>query len=237
MLCELFDTLEQIIPSYIQLWPSSNCCKGIFLGEGLLSSSITMTWRRILAMSSEVRLGFFPEAKHGKSEISTPHTLFSTKKGNSENYSTYLLLPLPFWKRSLPLFPPLSNYNIALRCKTQHIQNQHAKIFTYYSHCYFSEIIFSAYYIKTKLSGLWVLRQYGYFSRICLLGWMNHEIYLARPYFLEQSDFSVGSTFWCQIFSTFFYWGICAQLKQENIIIDKVSTNIFPICRTYFYVY
>ena len=56
----------------------------------MLSSSTEMPWRRRSAMSSEVRFEFRPEVKHGKSEISTPHTLCYINKFNSETVSTSL---------------------------------------------------------------------------------------------------------------------------------------------------
>ena len=49
-------------------------------------------------------------------------------------------------------------------------------------------------------------------------------------------DFFIMSNLWCQLFSTLFYCGILTKRKQENIIIDTVSTNIGPLCHTYLYV-
>ena len=65
-----------------------------------------MPWRRISAISSEVRFKLFPESKHGKSEISTTHTLCYTNKGNPETVVTSSSSSSSSLKISLPLFPP-----------------------------------------------------------------------------------------------------------------------------------
>ena len=60
----------------------------MFSGEGSLLPFTEVPWSRRSAMSIEVRFEFFPEAKYCKYEVSTPHTLFSTNKGNSKTGST-----------------------------------------------------------------------------------------------------------------------------------------------------
>ena len=52
------------------------------------------------------------------------------------------LLTIYHWQTSLPLFSTLSNEHIALRYKTQHLRNKHAKMCKHYSHCYFSGFYF-----------------------------------------------------------------------------------------------
>ena len=52
----------------------------------------------------------------------------------------------------------------------------------------------------------------------------------------RKSFFGMVSTLWYLLFSTIFYWGKRTNLKFKNIIVDTVSTNICPLCGTYFYV-
>ena len=54
-------------------------------------------------------------------------------------------------------------------------------------------------------------------------------------YSFRKNPFGMVSTLWCQIFSTLLYWGRRTNLKFKNIIVDTASTDIFPICSTYFY--
>ena len=62
----------------------------MFSGAGLLSLLTSIPWSHRSEISSEVRFELCPESKHGKSEISTPHTLLSTRKGNFETGKTSL---------------------------------------------------------------------------------------------------------------------------------------------------
>ena len=66
-----------------------------------------------------MRFELCPKSKHGKSKISTPHTLCSTKTINSETGSTLSSYSSSSLKIGLTLFPPFPNENIALRHKTQ----------------------------------------------------------------------------------------------------------------------
>ena len=146
------------------------------------------------------------------------------------------LLPIPLWKRSIRLFPPLSNEHITLQRKTQYLQNQHVKMCTRYLHRYLSKIAVSSSAINTKCSSLCVPEWFGYLSLIGLVGWTNCEIQLTRPPFPKQSNSFMVSTLWCQLFSTLLYWGRHTNFKKENIIVDTVSMNICPLCHTYFYI-
>ena len=49
----------------------------------------------------------------------------------------HIISNLQCCQKILPILPPLSNENIALWCKTQHLQNTHAKTCTHYLHHYF----------------------------------------------------------------------------------------------------
>ena len=97
-------------------------------------------------------------------------------------------------------------------------------------------IVFLASDINTKFLSFWYFGRFGYFYLIGLLGWINSEIQLASLSFSKQSEFSMVSTLWCQIFRTLLYWGIRINSKQENIIVDAVSTNRCPPWGTYFYI-
>ena len=68
------------------------------------------------------------------------------------------------------------------------------------------------------------------------LFYKNGEIKLTSPTLPKQSELFMVSTFWCQLLGRLFYWGRLTAFKQENIIVETVSTNIFPTCHTYFYV-
>ena len=70
------------------------------------------------------------------------------------------------------------------------------------------------------------------------VAWVNEpwNAYLNTPPFPKQRDFFVVSTLWCPLFSILLYWRIRKKFKFENIIVGTVSTNIWTLCGTYFYV-
>ena len=101
----------------------------------------------------------------------------------------------------------------------------------------FTRIFFLASAINNKLSILWALGRFWYFFFIGWLRWMNSEIRLSRPPFPKQSNFDIVSTLWCQIFSIIYITeGDVQRYKQENIVVDTVSMNIFPLWVIYFHV-
>ena len=92
MWCRLFDWLWKIIPFAFKFKLLTVCGSsyGIFSGSGLLSSPTVMNWKLRSAMLLGGRFNFRPESKLGKTESSTPPTLFSTTKNvyNTGNTSS-----------------------------------------------------------------------------------------------------------------------------------------------------
>ena len=166
---------------------------GIFSGAGSFSSSTEMTWRYRSAMSYEVKFELCHEVKHGKPNISTPHTLCSTKKLTVKLEELLCLLPLPHWQQNLLPFLTLSNEHIALQRKTKHLWNRYAKTCKHDLHRYFYKSPFLP--LLSTLS----YRDYAPWdgsnthTSSVDLGKMNREIQLAIPPFQKRGDFS-----WCQ---------------------------------------
>ena len=69
------------------------------------------------------------------------------------------------------------------------------------------------------------------------LTWADEPLNTSRktPLFKTKWFFMV-SNFWCQPFVTLLYWERRKKFIQENIIVDKISTNIWPLLNTHFYV-
>ena len=67
--------------------------------------------------------------------------------------------------------------------------------------------------------------------------WVNEPWNTAHKTHLpKKSVFCMVKTLGYQIFSTLLYWGRRKKIIFENIIVDTVSSNICPLCSTYFYV-
>ena len=79
-----------------------------------------------------------------------------------------------------------------------------------------------------RLWKVWVLLPYWF-------NWVNEPLNTALKTPLPKTKwFFMVSTLWYQLFSTLLYWGRRTMPKQENIIVDTVSTNMCPLCRPCF---
>ena len=96
-------------------------------------------------------------------------------------------------------------------------------------------ILFSASAINTKFLGLWDFGRLWCFLRIGLFWWINHDKHITIPPSPKQSDFFMMSTLCCQLCCTLLYWCIHTKFKKENMIVDLVSMNIYPLCGKNFY--
>ena len=169
-----------MIRSNIQLFSSSSCGKGVFSGSGIFSGAGSLYWRQRSAISSEVRFKLSPEAKHGKSQISTSYTLCYTNKGNSETGSTslpssYSSLTNKFY--SLTFFGKLT-YCLAAQNSTP-LKSAWPILFQNHRPTYLQNE-YQPSFVNTKFYILCIFRHFRYFSLIGLLGWMNLEIQLCK---------------------------------------------------------
>ena len=134
-----------------------------------------------------------------------------------------------------PLFPTLSNARPVLRHITQHLQNTHVKTCKHYYTAIFPyHTFYSA--INTKLYNLLDSAWLGYFYLIIFTGKTNRSIKPARTPYPKQSVFGMVLNFWCQLFRKLMYWGRSANYKQENMIIEMMSTNWCPLYGTILYI-
>ena len=133
----------EIIPSYIQMLSYSSCVKvfwgqtGCFGGNGCCCCQQQCLGAVDQPCPEKWGLNYAlkPNIVNTKYQHQTPFVI--PTKVTVKLAALHRLLLLHHWKRSFPHFFPLSNEHIALRSKTLHLRNPHAKTCTHYLHRYF----------------------------------------------------------------------------------------------------